>query len=261
VDDEVLSGGVANAGLVVRRGDEVLRPEQPNETHIAQFLRDLRAVGFDAAPFPLGRSDDGRARFQFIAGDVVEPPYPPWVQTDSALASVTRLLRRFHDAARLCSATGEWSDELSDPAGGSVLCHNDVCLENVVFRDGVAVALLDFDFAAPGRPLFDLAQFLRMCIPIDADENTVRVGWATADRAARLRLAADAYGLTLDERSELLAMLEASMARGEEFVERKVRSGNPDFVAMYEVLGGPERKVRRRGWFAEHHTRFETALR
>ena len=29
------------------------------------------------------------------------------------------------------------------------MCHNDVCPENVVFRDGIAVALLDFEFAAP----------------------------------------------------------------------------------------------------------------
>ena len=30
--------------------------------------------------------------------------------------------------------------------GGPIVCHNDVCLENVVFRDGEAVGLLDFDF-------------------------------------------------------------------------------------------------------------------
>jgi thiamine kinase-like enzyme len=50
-----------------------------------------------------------------------------------------------------------------------VICHNDVCLENVVFRGGLAVALLDFDFAAPGRPTFDSAAFARMCVPVDDD--------------------------------------------------------------------------------------------
>ena len=48
---------------------------------------------------------------------------------------------------------------MADPEGGPVVCHNDVCLENVVFRNGEAVALLDFDFAAPGRPVYDLACF------------------------------------------------------------------------------------------------------
>jgi hypothetical protein len=28
-----------------------------------------------------------------------------------------------------------WAAEWSDPGGGPVICHNDVCLENVVFRD------------------------------------------------------------------------------------------------------------------------------
>jgi aminoglycoside phosphotransferase (APT) family kinase protein len=292
MNDEILSGGIANAGLVVRRGSEVLRPVQPNEARLSKFLHDLRSVGFNEAPLPLGITDDGRARFEFIVGDVVEPPFPDWVQTDAALASVARLLRRFHDAAQLCDATGNWSNELSDPAGArirlagsnkhpdgtrseaemgpvsddaggseSIVCHNDVCLENVVFVDGVAVGLLDFDFAAPGRRLFDFAQFVRMCAPMDADPNTARLGWTVADRAERLRIAADAYGLTVDERNELPAMLEVSMTRGEDFVERKLRSGDPNFVKMYALMGGAERVVQRRRWFEQQQERFNEALR
>jgi aminoglycoside phosphotransferase (APT) family kinase protein len=50
------------------------------------------------------------------------------------------------------------------------------CLENVVFRDGVAVALIDFDYAAPGRPVHDLAQFAKMCVPLEDDVNAARLG-------------------------------------------------------------------------------------
>jgi Ser/Thr protein kinase RdoA (MazF antagonist) len=64
------------------------------------------------------------------------------------------LMRRFHDASRSFDpSSSTWSDEMADPARGTVVCHNDVCLENVVFRDGIAVGLLDFDFVAPGRLL------------------------------------------------------------------------------------------------------------
>ena len=59
------------------------------------------------------------------------------------------------------------------------MCHNDVCLENIVFRNGLAVGLLDFDFAAPGRPVYDLAQFARMCVPIDDDLSAARLGWVS----------------------------------------------------------------------------------
>jgi Ser/Thr protein kinase RdoA (MazF antagonist) len=42
------------------------------------------------------------------------------------------------------------------------VCHNDVCIENVVFDDRrEAVGLLDFDFAAPGRAVRDLVHTAR----------------------------------------------------------------------------------------------------
>ena len=73
--------------------------------------------------------------------------------TETALRSVGSLLRRLHDAgaAIAVDARAEWPRSLADPAGGTMLCHNDVCPENVVFRDGRATALIDFDLAAPGR--------------------------------------------------------------------------------------------------------------
>ena len=103
---------------------------------------------------------DGQERLDFIEGDVPIPPYPQWAQGDDALASIASLMLRFHEAsASITAHLSTWSDELADPSGGPIVCHNDMCMENVVFRDGVAVGLLDFDFAAPGRPIYDLAQF------------------------------------------------------------------------------------------------------
>ena len=94
-----------------------------------------------------------------------------------ALASIARLLRGLHDAARQFDGQGlTWDDGLADPAGGTVVCHNDVEPSNVVFRDGVAVVLVDFEFAAPGRPVYDLAR-----CPDSACRSTMRstrLGWA-----------------------------------------------------------------------------------
>jgi Ser/Thr protein kinase RdoA (MazF antagonist) len=68
-------------------------------------------------------------------------------QMDAALASIARLLGRMHDAAAAVEVPGgRWNRELADPAGGPMVCHDDVCPENVVFRDGEAVGLIDFDF-------------------------------------------------------------------------------------------------------------------
>src|SRR5919106_1268229 len=97
--EETLDGGIANAGQVVRDGAHVLRPPSPHTASIHAFLRALRAAGFDGAPLPVGVDDDGRERLLFIEGDVPLTPYPTWSQTDTALASIARLLREMHDAA------------------------------------------------------------------------------------------------------------------------------------------------------------------
>jgi aminoglycoside phosphotransferase (APT) family kinase protein len=150
---------------------------------------------------------------------------------------------------------------MADIVGGEVFCHNDVCLENVVFRDGVAVALLDFDFAAPGRREFDLASFARMCVPIDDDESAARLGWSSSDRPARLRLVCDEYDLDEPARTQLLACLDQSIARGGEFVRRRVEAGEAPFIEMWESMGGQERFDRRRRWWAEVRADVEATLR
>jgi len=259
--EEVLYGGVANAGAVVRRGPHVLRPSNEHSSSILSFLGQIEAAGFDGAPSPVGLDPDGRERLVHIPGDVAIPPYPEWVQTDDALASIAVLIRRLHEASSLVDTRAmTWSTEMVDPEGGPVICHNDVCLENVVFRDGRAVALLDFDFAASGRPTYDLAAFARMCVPIDDDVNATKLGWAPADRPRRLRSVCDAYGLDTGERTDVLESLDAAIAAGGEFVRRHVEAGEAGFVKMWQEMGGMERFDRRRRWWAENRGRFAAAL-
>jgi len=262
MEEQQLDGGVANAGKVVRVGNHVLRPANEFSASIRAFLLAMRADGFDGVPEPLGVDRDGRERFGFIEGDVPIPPYPEWVQRDQALASVARLLRRFHQAAAAFDPSGwTWSDEMVDPAGGGIVLHNDVCLENVVFRDGVAVALIDFDFAAPGRAIFDVVRFARMCIPVDDDVNAPRLGWRPSDKPARLRLVVDAYGLDAEQRAQLLALLDHSIERGGQFVRRRVEARDPNFIAMWNEMGGAERFERRRRWWLDRYEDFADALR
>jgi hypothetical protein len=262
MDEQLLAGGVANAGRVTRSGGHVLRPCGPYSGSVHAFLLSLRAAGFEGAPLPAGLAEDGRERFVFIEGEVPLPPYPQWAQSDEALASVAVLMRRFHRASgRLGPSAARWSSELADPAGGRMICHNDVCLENVVFRDGAAAAVLDFDFAAPGRPLYDLAQFARMCVPVDDEISASRLGWHPADKPARLRLVADSYGLDASSRRQLVEVLGDSIAHGGEFVRRRVEAGDPNFISMWNAMGGMERFDRRRRWWGAQSQDFAAALR
>jgi hypothetical protein len=261
VDEQPLAGGIANAGKVVRVGPHVLRPSTPHSASIHTFLRAVMDAGFEGAPTPVGIDEDGRERLVFIDGDVPVAPYPAWSQSDTALASIATLLRGLHDAARGFDPQGlTWNDALADPAGGTLVCHNDVEPSNVVFRDGIAVALLDFEFAAPGRPVYDVAQLARTCVPIDDDVDQARLGWRPADRPARLRLVADAYGLDRDGRAELLTAMDDAIARIEAAVRRSVDAGEPNFMAMVKRTGGIAKYDRRRRWWTNHHDQFAAAL-
>ena len=259
--EEVLVGGVANAGSVVRVGDEVRRPTSAHTESIHRFLSALAATGFDEAPVPLGIDNRGRERLTFVEGDVAVPHYPRWAQTDDALSSLATLMARFHAAsARIGPLAGPWSDELADRTGGLMICHNDVCLENVVFRDGCAVGLLDFDFAAPGRPVFDLAQCARMCVPVDDPTNAARLGWEPADQPARARLFVDAYGLDRAGRRTFFGILAETMRRNGEFVRRRIAAGDVNFLAMWNRMGGEARYDRLRNWWEQHEAAFSRAL-
>jgi hypothetical protein len=259
--DEILPGGVANAGAVIRRGEFVLRPSNPHSNAVHAFLRELRSTGFTGASLPVEIQADGRERLVFIEGDVPVPLFPEWAQSDDTLASIAQLMRLFHEASsQLPVGDGPWSDELADPAGGPMVCHNDVCLENVVFRDGRAVGLLDFDFAAPGRPIFDLAAFARMCVPIDDDLSASRLGFGLLDRPNRLRLVADTYGLDSKGRSELVQHLDRPMRGGGAFVQRRVAAGDPNLIRMLKEMGGMERYDRRLRWWEENRDSFVRAL-
>lgn len=305
-----LRGGVGNAGAVFRDGDRVIRPTNPHTSTIHALLEHVHATGFEGVPHvvgtgsepivsglvghdgllpgiaPAGQSDGPAATrsvewLGFIAGDVPVPPFPKWSQTDAVLASITRLMRRFHDAtadlAPLADAT--WSDELADPDtldpvrseradppcpdsartmpdADVVICHNDVCLENVVFRSSEAVALLDFDFAARGRRTYDLACMARMCVPVETDEDAARTGRRGLDPFTRLRVVADAYGLGTDGRIELVSILATQFESDGAFVRRRVEAGEPAFIEMWQAMGGQERLDRRRKWFAAERQHF-----
>jgi hypothetical protein len=259
--DELLRGGLANAGSVVRRGDVVARPAPAHAAAIHAFLRRLRRRGFDGAPAPR-RLKGAWEELEFIAGEVAVAPYPSWSMTDDALASVGALLRRFHDAAGQVpvDATVSWPRDLADPQGGVLLCHNDVCIENVVFAGGRATAVLDFDFAAPGRPAWDLAMTARYWVPMLDPRSAGVSGRAHLDPVRRLRLLVDAYGLTAEDRPGFMAVVELAVEVARGFVAERVADGERGFLEVHQEHGGWERWDRLQAWLAASRDRFTRAL-
>jgi hypothetical protein len=246
---------MANPGAVFRRGDSVLRPAPPSWQALHPFLVGLRAEGFVGAPIPTGPVVDGREELEFMPGEV--PLDSDWDDEEPVLVSVGGLLRSYHAAAGgvAFDASAPWSRELADPQGGPLLCHNDVCHSNVVFREGNARAIIDWDFAAPGRPAWDLAMTAWYWIPMRPDSIDDDL-----DPFRRLRLLADAYGLADDERRSFMDVMDEAVGVCRTFVAARVAAGERQFVERLDHLGGWARWDRIQSWLREHHDRFTAAL-
>ncbi|MFF9624918.1 phosphotransferase [Streptomyces griseosporeus] len=261
-EDEALVGGMANARAVFRRGDFVERPAPRHAGALHAYLLALREHGFDAAPTPVGLAAEGRERLTYVPGDVALPPFPDWAMTEAALGSVGRLLRRLHESSKAVAvdASAEWPRDLADPEGGTMLCHNDVCPENVVFRDGRAAALIDFDMAAPGRPLWDIAMTARYWVPMLDPESAAAVHPTGLDAPTRLRILADGYGLSGEERADLPGVIEQATEVCRAFVARRVADDDPVYLQALAERGGWRRWDRMQKWLVDHRKAFTAAL-
>jgi hypothetical protein len=235
VDEETLAGGVMNAGGVVRTGRHVRRPLPPNAATLHALLRFIRACSDVGAPLPVAIEDQVEV-VEYLPGDVALAPYPGWANSEHALETLAGLLRRFHDATTRWEipASASWSAALADPAGGPVICHNDVCIENVVFHDGGAAALLDFDFAAPGRRVWDVAQTARYWIPLTDPELPAAANRGVRDPIGRLRRFVDAYGLEADGRRQFVDVVLEAERGARRFVEAQAARGVAGFARMWD---------------------------
>jgi hypothetical protein len=203
-----LSGGTANRGLVVRVGDTVVRPVAPFRRATHALLDHLSAVGFDGAPRVLAVGP-ATETLTYIEGTAAVPPLPPQLLTDEALVSVAGLLRRYHGAAASFDPAGySWPRPVPARWRTGLVSHNDVYPANLVFRDGRAVGLIDFDLAGPGSAVWDFAAAARLLVPLqdEADVPDGRRGRALD----RFRILLEASGLPRAERLEVAEALVAN---------------------------------------------------
>jgi hypothetical protein len=245
-NEDPLLGGTANKGLVFRVGDTVRRPLRATSAATHALLRHLADVGFDGAPRFLGIDAKGREVLSYISGQAVTPPYPPWALTDAALASVAELLRAYHEAVSTFDPNGHrWPKAVPAPFRTGIVSHNDPNLDNVVFRDGRAVALIDFDLASPGSEVWDVAAAARLWAPLrtDGDIADARRGRVLT----RLRGFADAYGLGDADRD---LMPEAVLGNHDwcyDVVRHGAETGHAGFTAYW--LDAAARAQRTRRWY------------
>jgi thiamine kinase-like enzyme len=152
---------------VVSIGDTIRRRPRPWSRTIQALLRHLETQGFAGAPKGLGFDEQGREILSYIPGAAEHYPWRSFVYSEDNLYRVARLLREYHEATVSFNAPNDalWSANI--PGTAEVICHGDIGPYNTIYVNGKAVAFIDFDLAAPGPRIWDLAfavyRFARLC--------------------------------------------------------------------------------------------------
>ena len=268
-EPEVLAGGVANAGAVVRVGDARAAPgERAHRRRSTTSSRYLRGTGFTGAPNPVGIDADGRERLEFIDGEVPRPAVPG-VGAVRRVAGVGRPAaaplprgRRAATARRPARrGATRWSTRTPTAGGGATSSATTTSAWRTSCSATASPSPCSTSTSPrPGRPVYDLAQFARMCVPID-DESRVRLGWRPADLE---RAPAPRRRLVRARRPRRDELFDAAGRRRSPAAASSCAAGwrpaTPNFIAMWESMGGMARFDRRRAWFAAHAARFRDAL-
>jgi Ser/Thr protein kinase RdoA (MazF antagonist) len=111
--------------------------------------------------------------------------------------------------------------------GDEIIAHHDLAPWNLVMGDG-QWAFIDWDTAAPGTRLWDLAYAMHGFAPLSANPAFQR-----ADVSRRLRLIADAYGLTGPERLEIIPLLARRTQAMHDFLARQAAQGTQPWARLW----------------------------
>lgn len=163
-NEELLAGG--NVSEVYRSGNTVRRELKPNSIKIHALLKHLDNKGYDYAPKYLGIDEKGREILSFIEGEAGNYPLKKYMWSDDVLQEIAKMLRLYHDSVSDFSFDESWQSLDNTPQPAEVLCHNDFAIYNIVFYAESPVGVIDFDVAAPGPRLWDIAYTLYTCVPL-----------------------------------------------------------------------------------------------
>jgi len=264
--EEPLTGGDVTEGLV-RIGDTVRRPPHPASALVEAVLVFLERTGFDGAPRFLGWDSQGRQALSFVHGEVAGRPWPAWMADDDRVVSVATLVRRFDDAMQPFGVPADLAaDVLDDPPGmppsiaarPTFVGHMDITPENVVFVDGRATALIDFDLARPVDRVSEVCNVLLWwapLLPVEDREAAVR----DVDAVARAALLVDAYGLGQQDRERVVPVARNMADRAWHSMRQRADVLGGGWRRMWDD-GVGDRILRRQAWMADHADRLQRAI-
>jgi hypothetical protein len=234
----VIEDGATDQGSVttVRRiGETIRRPAGEWTPAVHALLTHLEAVGFTGAPRVLG-IDGADEVLSLLHG---EPAYAPWSQalrSTAGIGELGRWLRGYHDAVRdfRPPAKARWQGQEEEWQPGMVIRHGDLGPWNSIWDANRLNGFIDWDFAAPGHALDDLAQLAWYSVPLRALDQQRRASVTGTDTLrARLNHLCAAYGAHPEA---LLDALDALQSREAARIERLGGQGDEPW-AMFLARG------------------------
>ena len=229
-----LPGGFVNH--VVRAGETVHRPPGNRTPFVRRLLDLFHQRGWAGAPRFLGFDDADREVLSFLAGHVAwAADQPPELSGRDCLIAVAQLVRQFHD---LTAGTPLAADQ-------EVVCHNDLSPKNTVYRglDGAGlrpVAFIDWDLAAPGARIHDVAHVCWQYIGLGSG------GLGVDEAARRIEMVSDAYGL--DDRHALIETVLWWQDRCWRGIEAAAAGGDPAMTRLRDSGAADQYERTTTGW-------------
>lgn len=235
----------------------MLRPAAPCWRATHALLAHLSAVGFGGAPRVLAVNATTEV-LSYIDGQAAVPPLPADTLTDDALVSVAELLRGYHAAAASFDAAGHrWPRPIPAHFRTSLVSHNDVHPANIVFRDGRAAGLIDFDLAGPGSAVWDVASAARNWAPLQDDQDIADCRQGRA--LERFQIFLYACGLTRAERRQVAEAIVPNHDWTYAIVTEAAAAGHRGFADHWRVIAEPTARARR--WCQRHRSDLLAAAR
>jgi aminoglycoside phosphotransferase (APT) family kinase protein len=193
------------------------------------LLEYLHAAGFAGAPRPLGIDERGREVLSFIPGTVPWPDSFELLQPTQQLARAATLIRAFHDAVTgfVPPAGARWQVLIPAEGEAEIIAHHDLAPWNLVV--GPRWGFIDWDLAAPGTRLWDVAYAVHGFVPLSASPR-----WQRRDARTRIRVFADAYGLDERQRRDLVPMLARRARAMSDFLARQATAGVRPWSEMWD---------------------------
>ncbi|MTH54828.1 phosphotransferase [Bacillus mangrovi] len=162
--EKYLTGG--NVSGVYKVGDTVRREQKPGSHRIHALLNHLEMKSVEGVPRFLGIDGKDREILSFIEGEAGNYPLKTYMWSDEALKEIAGMLRTYHDAISDFPIDQGWQPIDNTPKPLEVICHNDFAIYNLIFNEGVPAGIIDFDMAAPGPRIWDIAYTLYTCVPL-----------------------------------------------------------------------------------------------